>query len=81
MYATAPNPGSTALQVRGSAVFSSGGHVTVPAGSDRITVTGPTLGPASMVLRHLPEPIGPGETRSAPEPVSTPAEEPDGPGA
>lgn len=50
VYATAPNPGSTALQVRGSAVFSSGGHVTVPAGSDRITVTRPTLGPASMVL-------------------------------
>ncbi|MFF4249698.1 hypothetical protein ACFY1L_00605 [Streptomyces sp. NPDC001663] len=50
VYATAPNPGSTALQVRGSAVFSSGGRVTVPAGSDRITVTGPTLGPASMVL-------------------------------
>lgn len=50
VYATAPNPGSTALQVQGSAVFSSSGRATVPAGSDRITVTGPTVGPASTVL-------------------------------
>jgi hypothetical protein len=50
VYATAPHAGSTALQVEGSAVFSSAGLAVVPARADRVTVTGPALGPSSLVL-------------------------------
>ncbi|WP_369174257.1 hypothetical protein AB5J49_42705 [Streptomyces sp. R28] len=55
VYATAANSGSTALQVQGTAVFSSSGRAVVPAGRDRFTVTGPTIGPASMVLATVQE--------------------------
>jgi len=55
VYATAPKAGSAALQVQGSAVFSSAGRAVVPAGDDRITVTGPALGATSLVLATVQE--------------------------
>lgn len=48
--AVAPHAGSAALEVQGSAVFSSAGRAVVPAGADLITVTGPAIGAASMVV-------------------------------
>ncbi|MEU5882810.1 hypothetical protein [Spirillospora sp. NPDC047279] len=53
VYATAPNAGSTALQVQGSARFSSSGRTVVPAGSAQVTVAGPTVRADSVVLATL----------------------------
>jgi len=71
VYATAPSPGSAALQVNGRAVFSSSGRLMVPAGATSATQAGLSLSQASLVLALLQEDLPGVAVRAAvPDPAA-----------
>lgn len=53
VLARASGPGSTALDVQGTAKFSTAGRVRVPTGANKVVLTGLSLRPTSMVLATI----------------------------
>jgi hypothetical protein len=53
VLAKGAGPGSTALDVKGTAKFSTAGRVRVPTGANKVVLTGLSLRPTSMVLATI----------------------------